>query len=164
MAKLVEHLPTHLKDSQDLLAPIKKLGALPLNARIFTADAVSIYTNIDTDKAIAAIGQWIDRYANELPENFPPKALFLQVLEVIMNNSIFTFGDTYWRQQSGTAMGTSCTCMYAMLLYGLHERLTLLPATKAVVPLLCHFIDDMVGVWVDPTMPANMPEAAESRW
>ena len=59
MAKLVEHLPTRLKDSQDLLARIAKLGRLPPNARIFTADAVSMYTNIDTDKAIDAIGQGI---------------------------------------------------------------------------------------------------------
>ena len=54
MAKLVEHLPTHLKDSQDLLARIKILERLPpANAESFTVDIVSMKTNIDTNKAIA---------------------------------------------------------------------------------------------------------------
>ena len=164
MSKLVIHSPSYLKDSQDLLDRIKNLGALPSHARVFTADAVSMYTNIDTDKAIEAIRIWIERYRVELHENFPPAALFLQVLEVIMNNSIFTFGDTYFRQKAGTVMGTSCACMYATLFYGLHERITLLPETADLVPLLCRFIDDIFGVWVDPALPPRLTAAQETAW
>ena len=77
MSKLVLHLPTRLRDSQDLLERIRNLDTLPPHARVFTNNTVSIYTNIDTDKSIEAIGKWIELYKEELPENFPLAELFL---------------------------------------------------------------------------------------
>ena len=97
MGELCKHLPTKLRDSQDLLDRIKALRPLPRGARLFTADAVSIYTNINTTAAIAAIREWLLRFQYELPEGFSPMELFLLVLKVIIENIIFTFGDTYWR-------------------------------------------------------------------
>ena len=164
MGELCKNLPTKLRDSQDLLDRIKTLGHLPHGARLFTADAVSMYTNINTAAAIDAIREWLTRFKAELPDDFPPTELFLSVLQIIMENSIFTFGDTYWRQGNGTAMGTSCACMYAMLFYGLHERCNLLPDTAPTVPLLARFIDDMFGIWIDPTLPPDLTEAEEKRW
>ena len=153
MGELCKNLPTKLRDSQDLLDRIKTLGHLPHGARLFTADAVSMYTNINTAAAIDAIQEWLVRFKDELPQDFPPTELFLSVLQIIMENGIFTFGGTYWRQGNGTGMGTSCACMYAMLFYGLHERCNLLIDTTPTVPLLARFIDDMFGIWIDKTLP-----------
>ena len=61
------NLPTKLRDSQDLLDRIRALGPLPRGARLWTADAVSMYTNIDTDLALVAIRTWLETFADELP-------------------------------------------------------------------------------------------------
>ncbi|EJK48927.1 hypothetical protein THAOC_32234 [Thalassiosira oceanica] len=73
LQRLKQFVPTYLKDSHDLLAKLKNLGELPPNARLFTADAVSMYTNIDTNHAISVISNWMDNL--ELPADFPLRAV-----------------------------------------------------------------------------------------
>jgi hypothetical protein len=99
---------------------------IPEGAKIFTADAKSMYTNIDTDTGIAAIQDFFEMNDERLPINFP-KRLFLQILEVIMKNNIFSFADSYWLQTSGTAMGTPTARTYATVTYGQFENTVLLP-------------------------------------
>ncbi|EJK44842.1 hypothetical protein THAOC_36589 [Thalassiosira oceanica] len=55
LQRLKPFVPTYIKDSHDLLAKLRNIGGLPPNARLFTADAVSMYTNIDTEHAIRVI-------------------------------------------------------------------------------------------------------------
>jgi hypothetical protein len=58
--KLKPLLPTYIKDSNQLLEELASLGALPPNAKLATADANSMYTNIEPDHAILVIGLWLD--------------------------------------------------------------------------------------------------------
>ena len=44
-----------------------------------------------------------------------------------MKSNVFTFGNRYWLQSNGTAMGTSCACAYATIYYSFHEETRLLP-------------------------------------
>jgi len=46
MKVTVKNVPTFLRDSNHAITRLKQLGELPANARLFTADAVSMYTNI----------------------------------------------------------------------------------------------------------------------
>ena len=126
MKELLPLSRTYLRDSEQVLSELNALGRLTPNAKLFTADAVSMYTNIDTTHAISVFKEWFVQFPDETPQGFPTK-LFLRVLEIIMTSNIFQFDDTYWVQTSGTAMGTSAACMYATLYYAFHERLTIIP-------------------------------------
>ena len=64
-----------------------------------------------------------------------------------MNNNTFMFGDTYWIQLCGTAMGTSCACIYATLFYTYHEKTALLPIFHQHIILYVRFIDDIFVIW-----------------
>jgi hypothetical protein len=94
---------TYLKDLFAILYDIRNLGPLPPHAKLFTADAVSMYTNIDTLHAMDTFRQWFATYPEEIPSDFPTD-LFLLVLEIVMKNNIFQFDDTFWLQLHGTAM------------------------------------------------------------
>jgi len=76
-----------------------------------------MYTNINTTTGIQSIKKFIQNNQDVIPEEFPSD-LLLQILQIVMENNIFTFGNTTWLQLSGTAMGTPVACAYATLSYG----------------------------------------------
>jgi hypothetical protein len=106
-----------------------------------------MYTNIDTAHAMTVFRHWFTEFPEEIPTDFPV-ALFLAVLEIIMTRNVFEFDDTCWLQIAGTAMGTSCACMFATLYYALHERLSLLPHYHTQLLYFKRFIDDIFGIWI----------------
>jgi hypothetical protein len=89
MKDLLPLVRCYIKNSTTLISQLKQLP-LPTGAKIFTADAVSMYTNIDTTLGINAIKQFLITNENDLPANFPVQ-LFLNILETIMRNNIFSF-------------------------------------------------------------------------
>lgn len=148
--KLKPFIPTYIKDSTNLLNLLDELGPLPPNARLFTADANSMYTNIDTDHAIEVISEWLDNLATQIyakHPNFPIEAI-KEAMELVMRNNIFEWGDMYFLQLLGTAMGTSAACMWATIYFCVHESRKLIPTYQNQLKLLRRFIDDKFGIWV----------------
>ena len=64
-----------------------------------------------------------------------------------MENNIFEFGDMYFKQLTGTAMGTSAACLWATIYFAIHEDF-LLEKYKDDILLYKRFIDDMFGIWI----------------
>ena len=146
LQRLKPFIPSYIRDSHELLAKMKTLGRLPPGAKVFTADANSMYTNIDTEHAIRVISAWLDSLSDQLPLDFPVNAV-KEAMKIVMRNNIFEWGDIYFRQLLGTAMGTSAACMWATAYYGVHESNNLLPAYSAHLILYVRFIDDIFGIW-----------------
>ena len=149
MKQLLHLIPSYIKDSKQLISEIKLLQ-LPPNAKLFTADAISMYTNIDTATGIQAFRDLFTTYHHQIPTTFP-RELFLTTLEIIMNNNIFTFGDTYWSQLLGTAMGTPAAPLYSIITYGYHENTAILPTFHNNLFYYKRYIDDILGIWIDTT-------------
>jgi hypothetical protein len=139
-------LPTYVKDSFQFLNDLQGLH-LPTQARLFTCDAVSIYTNIDSSHGLIIIQAWLDEYKEELPTDFPT-SLFLKKIRIIMIHNVFQFDNTFWLQTCGTSMGTSCACAYATLHWGYIKRKLIIPKWKNNLLLLRRFINDKFGIWV----------------
>jgi hypothetical protein len=56
---------TYLQDSNQVLHELHALGPLPPDAKLFTADAVSMYTNmIDTHHALIVFCQWFQDFSS----------------------------------------------------------------------------------------------------
>ena len=147
LQQLSSDVPTYLKDSRQLVLRLKELGPLPPGARLFTADAVGMYTNINTDHGIATIDDWLDDYSDELPDMFPVAAV-KEALKMVLQNNVFEFGDSFFEQRSGCAMGTPVACIYATLYYAYHERQTLLPKYSNNLLMMKRYIDDIFGIWI----------------
>ena len=97
----------------------------PTTAQLFTADTVSMYTNILTNTAIMLIAKHIRK---NIPKERPKQNEALTAaLKLVMLNNIFSFGDMTFKQLNGTAMGTTPPppppppSSYATIYYGLHE-------------------------------------------
>jgi hypothetical protein len=143
-------LPTYIKDAEHLIRDLKQTfpNGLPAGARLFSVDAVGMYSNIDTDHGVEVLTRWLTQWRAELPDSMPVDFI-LASLEEIMTNNIFQFGDTYWRQRRGCAMGTSSAVNYACLYVGLLEVRRLLPRYNDHLLFYRRFIDDGIGVWID---------------
>lgn len=89
---ITSHPFTH-KGIQDLLPESKDLQ-IPPGAKLFTVDATAMYTNIDTEIVLQTFRALFNKYEADIPSTFP-KEFFLSVLELVMNNNIFKFGDTF---------------------------------------------------------------------
>jgi hypothetical protein len=83
-----------------------------------------------------------------------------------MENNIVTFGNTYWLQTQGTAMGTPAAPLYSILTFGYHENTSILTKFKSNLLYYKHNIDDIFGIWIDnTTTPANYEmDEPENPW
>jgi hypothetical protein len=62
-----------------------------------------------------------------------------------MNNNFFQFGNTYWHQLNGTAMGVSPSCAYATLYFAAFEEAIINEFPE--ITLYKRYIDDIFGIW-----------------
>jgi hypothetical protein len=144
---IILQLPSYIESS---LALKTQLGRFDLefdNVLLFSCDAVSMYTNIDTDHALEVIATFLR--TSPLCAAVPSAAV-IAGLEIIMQNNIFRFGDTFWHQRQGTVMGTPPAPPYATLYFAIH-KLETVPFFEASLPSYSRYIDDVLGVWIhDP--------------
>jgi hypothetical protein len=143
LQKMVFFSPTYVKDSNRILQELKALTNLPPHSMLFTCDANSMYTNINSIHGPELISKWIEEFLEDLQETLP-KDLLLKVLII----NVFQFEDTYWLQTCGTSMGTSCGCSYATLYWAYIERKYIIPKWKNQLYFLRRFIDDKFGIWI----------------
>ena len=141
---VAKSFPSYLQSSFDLLKDFKTLR-LPPNCRIFTADATSMYTNIDTDAAIAAIHDYIMRNQAQFP--YLPLTPLTEALELLMKHNVFQFGDTFWKQLSGTAMGAPPAPTYANVSFATHE-IGIMHRFSTSLAYYKRYIDDVFGIWI----------------
>jgi len=148
-------LPTYLRDVEHLLQDLQRFfpNGLPRTARLFSMDAVGMYTNIDTTHGLEQVERFLTTKKDSLPQDMPVEFLLASLRE-IMSNNIFQFGDTHWRQLHGCAMGTSSAVNYSYLYVGSLEIHTLLPRYRRNLLYYKRFIDDVIGVWLpNPEAP-----------
>ena len=72
-----------------------------------------------------------------------------------MTNNVFEFGDSFFEQLCGCAMGTPVACIYATIYYAYHEKKRLLTRYSNNLLMMRRFIDDIFGIWV----PNGDPDA-----
>lgn len=166
LQKAVHLCPGYLKDSTQVLRELQAMGTLPNTAVIVIADAVSMYTNIDTTHGIETLKAWLTLHKADLPKSFP-HGMVLAATELIMTYNVFQFDDTFWLQISGTAMGTPVACTFATIYYSYHEETSYLkkyhfatqPFVQAQPPLLFYkrLIDDTIQIWDTALLPPHIP-------
>ena len=140
---IVQKLPSYISSSFELKKRLQRTKFTPSRVSMFTCDAVSMYTNIDTDHALEKIAVFLR--TSPLCRGCPANEI-IKGLRIIMRNNVFKFGNTFWLQQDGTAMGTPPAPDYATLYFGIHE-LEIGPTFAHSLIAYFRYIDDCIGLW-----------------
>lgn len=173
LQKIAANLPFIFRSSSDVLDSLRLLEEqgklIPRKGEkflLFTCDARSMYTNIDTAHALTVIREFLSN--SELIKRVPPSdpayvnhQAVLDALRILMYHNVFQFGDTFWCQKTGTAMGTPPAPMYATIYFLIHE-LVVIPLFRQWLLLYGRYIDDGFGIWRIPAGEA--PHVSRRRW
>ena len=151
---IVQTQHTYFKDSFALKRELDTLS-VPPNASLFTYDAISMYTKIDTDDCIARLNSWFNE-TNQLCSWFTevsPAAL-MEAISIVMKNNRMKFGDLYVLQIVGIAMGMSPAPTLANLYIAIYEAKEILDQfLGSKIMFLRRFIDDGLGIWLHHPNP-----------
>jgi len=141
---IAKETKAYIRDSFDFRQQLEGL-TLPPGAKLFTSDATAMYTKIPTNKAIRRIGKYIKTHAYQGAK----KRCLMAALKMVMKLNVFKFGDTYWQQKTGTAMGTPPAPPWAQLYFGTYEE-EFLPEFDCIL-FYKRYIDDIFGVYIPGT-------------
>lgn len=150
---ICKKLPYTIKSSYELCTTLRNFH-IDKKSLFFSMDAVSMYTNINTTHALKIISEFLKQQNYSVINT----GAVLQGLTIIMQHNLFKFGDTFWIQLSGTAMGTPPAPSYATLYYAIHE----LTYVHRYPNLLFYgrYIDDVIGIW----LPDNDKSTDNVNW
>ena len=144
--KLIPCADSYLKDSFALLKDLPELPKLPTSVRLITADAVPMYTNIDTQHGLQILQELIFTYAPTIDPTFLTDTIF-QLLKIMMKNNVFTFGDLFFLRKCRTAMGTIASVKYTSIYFDSHENNTILPKYKHQFLYYRRCINNVFIIW-----------------
>jgi hypothetical protein len=149
LQKVINHISYKCTNSRDVVTTLRDLILQP-GTKLATADAQSMYTNIDTRHALLVISNYLhsDEFTQQQQQyslNINASAL-MDGLNLVMNNSIMKFNNSYFQQLTGTAMGTPPAPPYATLYFYLHEK-EVLPRYNQYLEYYNRYIDDAILLW-----------------
>ncbi|CAJ0961173.1 unnamed protein product [Ranitomeya imitator] len=105
-------------DTGDFLKKIRNIDIIPHNSILCTFDVNSLYTSITHDKGIEAVSLTL----NEANVDRGIQELCLDLLNLVLRENYFLFGDDFFVQTCGTAMGSNVAPAYANLYMDRFEK------------------------------------------
>lgn len=119
---LMTLIPSYLESSQQLIYDLNKLSINSTSSFICCADIESLYPNIPLKEGIAFVKSAIERLIGKVQiKNFQLRTdpdhfdFIMKLMEWVLNNNIFKFGNNWYKQLQGTAMGTPLAVPFACL-------------------------------------------------
>ena len=98
----VKESDSYILDSQNLIQKTQNIS-IPKNAKLYSCDFESLYTNIDHNECVNVISDFLKDKLDNSELNI---ISFRDFLSFILYNNYFCFGDGFYKQVSGIAMGS----------------------------------------------------------
>ncbi|CAJ0938138.1 unnamed protein product [Ranitomeya imitator] len=132
-----------IRDTTDFL---EKINDIEVTGEVMLAsfDVTSLYTSIDHDRGLKAINKKLltTQYFVEA------RRFIIQLLELVLTKNYFLFGDTFYLQLRGTAMGANMAPAYANIVMSvLEEDLVYVSHHFCYVAAWWRYIDDVFLIW-----------------
>lgn len=168
---------SYVENSLQAARELKNLANINSNTFIITADIKSLYTNIPNDEGIKNVAEELHTSKinpTGLLNSFDSKSKITipsfkwtteELLKIVLENNVIEFGNEYFRQISGTAMGTAMAPSYANT-YLKHKE------ERGNSPIINHpnllyfkrYIDDILVIYdnSDSSLPAFIKALKEA--
>lgn len=130
----------YIKDSVDFKNKIKNV-TLPNDYTLISLDVVSLYTNVPLNLAREIIiKKWnkINKYTDI------PLDEFLEAVELTLKSTYFMYGDRFYKQIEGCAMGASISSVIAQLVMEDLEE-NVLGNVNFHIPFFYRYVDDCIA-------------------
>ena len=114
----VKKTSSYIMDSQNLIQKSQNIH-FPKNAKIYSCDFESLYTNIKLTHALTVICEYITRKFKSAEIS---SLGIYEILKLIFENNIFCYKNKYYKQISGIAMGAKCAPSIANLYIAILEE------------------------------------------
>ena len=150
ITQLLVFVPAHLSNTQDYLQRLSSQfpSGLPTGSIVFSVDVTNLYGNIPTSEAITATLKLVKRHLDKI-DTF---GLTIHDIETLLkhclNNNYVRFGQKYFKQTVGVAMGSRIAPPLAIVFMDAVESLLLTSKDSQYQPATyMRYIDDVLGVW-----------------
>ena len=148
ITQLLPFIPAHLKNTEQYLSTLKEKfpQSLPAGTIIFTMDVKNLYGNVPTDEAITAVCDMIKAHESKIDLFGITLDSLKTLLRHCLQNNYVRFGDIFYKQTKGIAMGSRVAPPLAITFMHAVESLILSsPCDQPAIYL--RYIDDIFAVW-----------------
>ncbi|CAJ0940384.1 unnamed protein product [Ranitomeya imitator] len=130
------------------LQTLRQFSPTPTGSTLVTFDVCSLYTSIKHDLGLKAVADLLQQ-CNFTDDS---RQFCLELLSLILQNNFFLFGDQYYLQTQGTAMGANVALAYANIYMDNYENAYVYNNTLFRTYSQCwlRFIDDIFCLWTGP--------------
>ena len=151
-AQLIDHIlqplacsyPDYIQNSTSLLLRLEDIE-VPDNAILVTVDVSNLYPSIPQSECLNTIHTEMHKHTHLL--TFEPN-IITQLLHLNINYNYFTFGNHFFQQVKGTAMGAAFSPTVANIFMSTIIRSFL--HTQPIQPLIfARYIDDIFLIWTN---------------
>ena len=135
---IVKQGNSYIKDAGDFLEKLRAIGEIPKGAILVTADVVGLYPSIPHDESLKVLWNQYDKFIDKTA----PTEDIIKMAEFVCKNNWFEFNSKFYKQISGTAIGTKFVPPHACIFMDYIETEFL--KSQEIKPWLWkRFIDDI---------------------
>ena len=145
---LLRHVTAHLRSTADLVSHLESIDQQRLAGKIpVSFDVISLYTNVDTEEAIATALEYTLKY--KLFTHGLQNSDLWELLHLVLDNNIFAYENTgFYKQIRGLAMGSRLSGTLAIICLDRFERMHIYQELQPKPIIYVRYVDD-VGTVVD---------------
>ena len=150
LKKVANKHRTFIQDTPDFLRKAEDFnnsGSLPENAIVVTLDVSALYTNMEKDESIEAVKNTLaEANYNDISIGF-----ILWLLELMLDNNMFTFNDKLYKQIIGIAMGAKPAPLIADIFMSKVIDDNIFKLGEENIKFFKRFLDDLFLIYIGST-------------
>ena len=147
--QLLKFVPAHMENTAAALRSVKSFVDLTVldGMIIVTMDVVALYPSIPIDEGISAVIEKLTQHENDIDLAGLRIEDIKTLLDLVLYNNYFKFGEKVYRQKKGIAMGNHLAPPLAIVFMDRLER-EMLRTAKHKPESYDRYVDDGLMVWL----------------